>query len=198
MADDPGLLDRAAACYLIAKEPTEAARCYRDAGSHRRAADLYARVGLYREAADAYADAKMHDFAIWHLAHHIGDVAGARALENAGRPAGGVSQLRWRLAVARCAIAEQRPDSGPLGVLADACGYLERPLAYHDENVELWAVALAMAMKREDQVALLYAAGVRGHHGGAGERWAAWSRDTLRCELILPTAEPGSPESPAN
>lgn len=197
MADDPVLLDRAAACYVEAGEPAEAARCYHDAGSYRRAADLYSQVGLYREAADAYARARMHDFAIWHLAHYVGDVAGARALESTGQPPGDPRQLRWRLAVARCDIADHRSDSGPLGVLADACRYLERPLAHHDPYVESWAAAIATAMRREDQVALLYAAGVRGHYDGAAERWAAWSRDTLHCELILPVAEPGPAKTPA-
>lgn len=194
MADN-ALLDRAARCYLRVGERAEAARCYRAAGSHWRAAELYVQLGLHREAAAAGT----HDFAIWQLAHHVGDVATARALEHHGRPrVGGAERLRWRLALARCDVVERPAAAGPLGVLAEACAYLDRPVGYADGHVEEWAVAVAESMGREDQVALIYAACMRGRIPGAADRWAAWSRRVLQCELILPAAEPSSADSPTD
>ncbi len=184
------LLDRAAGCYLRAGEQAEAARCYHASGSYRRAASLYSQLGLHHEAADAYAAAGMTDFAVWLLAHEAGDIAGARALEPYGRPRTTVAQLRWRLALARCDVADQHSDSGPLTVLADARTYLERPAGFPDQYIEQWAVAVATSMRREDQVALLYAAGVRAGRADAADRWAAWSREVLHCELILPAKQP--------
>ncbi|MEY9927473.1 hypothetical protein ABH926_002107 [Catenulispora sp. GP43] len=186
MAESSFLLDRAAGCYLAAGERAEAARCYHASGSYLRAAVLYSELGLHREAADAYAAADMADFAIWHLAHHVGDIAKARALKAAGPPRTVVAQLRWRLALARCDVAEQRADFGPLRVLADACAYLEKPGGVPDHYVEQWAVTVATCMGREDQVALLYAAGVRSGRVDAADRWASWSRKVLQCELVLP------------
>ncbi|HEY3867434.1 MAG TPA: hypothetical protein VGM10_03760 [Actinocrinis sp.] len=194
---DSNLLNRAARCYLRAGERAEAARCFTAAGAHHPAAEQYVQLGLHREAADAYAAAGTYDFAIWQLAHHVGDVAAARALERFGRSrAGGAERLRWRLALARCDVVDHRPESGPLGVLADACAYLDRPVGYADGHVESWAVAVAESMGREDQVASIYAACVRGRIPGAADRWAAWSWKVLQCELILPAAEPSSADSP--
>jgi hypothetical protein len=61
---------------------------------------------------------------------------------------------------------------------------------------EGWAVALAETVRRYDQVALVFAAAVRGGRRGAAERWARWSQAVLHTELILPT-QPAPPTQPA-
>jgi hypothetical protein len=205
MADpDPGLLDRAASCFLRLGDVGEAARCYRDAGSFRRAADLYAGLGRHEEAADAYALAGLRDLAAWHLVHYAGRPAAARACLADGAPnaapdaapvATPVAQrlsLRRDLIIARCEVAEGLPHTRALRTLETACAQLERTDLRIDFYVEPWAVALAGSMRREDQVALVFAAAVRGRRPGAARRWGAWSREALHCELILPTGEPGS------
>jgi hypothetical protein len=62
---------------------------------------------------------------------------------------------------------------------------VEEPLAV---RVEEWAVMVAEAAYRYDQVALIFAAAVRGRRPGAEHRWAAWSTRVLHTELILPPA----------
>ncbi|MFE9448071.1 hypothetical protein [Streptomyces sp. NPDC006739] len=96
------------------------------------------------------------------------------------------SSLRMRLALARCDIAEGRSEREPLAALAAAMDFLASPSPVHDRIVEGWAVATAESMRRYDQVALLFAAAVRGGRGGAAQRWTDWAARVLRCEITLP------------
>lgn len=197
---DRRLLELAAACYERLDMTAEAARCYRDAGSHRRAADLYARLGQFREAALDFGRAGQQDLAAWLLVHEAGDPAAARAalapLPAIGAggitPPPAVRPLRQRLVLARCDIAAGVPERTALPVLAEAHTELARPGARYDPYVEPWAVGLAEAIGREDQVALVFAAAVRGNRLGAARRWATWTRAALHVELILPPAATGS------
>lgn len=200
---DPHLLNRAAECYQRIGMTAEAARCYREAGSHRLAAELHAGLGRYYDAAADYARADLPDLAAWLLVHHAGDSRAAREQLVSQTTTGAVAarltaQLgRRRLILARCDVADGRsPDTG-LAVLADACTELGKYSPLTDQNIELWAVALAEAMGRDDQVALVFAAAVRGRRPGAAQRWRTWSQRVLHTDLVLPTAEPISADAPA-
>jgi tetratricopeptide (TPR) repeat protein len=195
---DTYLLDCAASCYLQAGEIADAARCYDDAGSYRRAADLYTQLGLHQDAANAYERAKLRDLAAWHLAHRGDGAAEARKMVLADTGRAGQHSLRsmdsWsadpamphRLILARCDIAEGRPTTTALQVLADACEYLAGPASRISPYVETWAVALAESMGRDDLVALVFGAAVRGRRLGAAERWDDWARAVLGHDLVLP------------
>jgi hypothetical protein len=185
---DPELLNRAASCYQRLGVLPEAARCYREAGSHRRAAELYERLGRFRDAALDYARADSPDLAAWLLVHHAGDPAGARArLAAVPAPSGGATAtLRRRLVTARCDVAEGREPRTALDALGAAQAELARRRAVPDPYLEPWSVGLAESLGRPDQVALLFAAAVRGERFGAEQRWRAWMREALDTELILP------------
>lgn len=183
---DVHLLERAADCYRQLGMTDAAARCYRDAGIHRLAGDLFVEMGRFAEAAAEFAH-REPDRAAWLLAHHADDAAGARAMLPEPSPSDESQQLRARLVRARCAIAEGAPDTAVLPDLEAARAALARP-AFRDPFLEPWAVGLAEAAGREDQVALVYAAAVRGNRYGAAQRWADWMRATLGAEL--PPIEP--------
>ncbi|WP_322749661.1 MULTISPECIES: hypothetical protein [unclassified Frankia] len=204
MTDAP-LLDRAATCYLRAGQVAEAARCYRDAGLFPRSAGLYAQLGRHRDAAADYTAAGLVHVAAWTLAHEVGDPAAARALLLSD-PAGPAHQaepavaamfdaLLRRLVLARCDVADGLPDRHILPVLVDVQAMLAEPTVTEpawpahsaSRRIEEWAVVLAEAAHRYDQVALVFAAAVRGRRTGAEQRWAEWSARVLHTELTLPT-----------
>jgi hypothetical protein len=187
---DPGLLNRAAACYQRLGNPAEAVRCYREAGSFRRAAELSEDLGRFGDAAHDYKRADIPDLAAWLLAHRAGEPAEARALVAAAPILSGqeVIELRRRLIVARCDIAEGLQPAAALDTLGSVQAELARRRAVPDPFLEPWAVAVAEAMGLIDQVALVFAAAVRGGRNGAEQRWRAWMLDVLRAELILPAS----------
>jgi hypothetical protein len=96
------------------------------------------------------------------------------------------SSLRMRLALARCDVAEGRSDREPLAALAAAAVFLGSHSLVYDRLVEQWAVATAESMRRYDQVALLFAAAVRGRRSGAARRWTEWAARVLQSEITLP------------
>ncbi len=104
--------------------------------------------------------------------------------------------LSRRLVLARCDVADGLPDRHILPVLADVQAMLAEPLVIEPAwsaiaaglRIEQWAVALAEAVHRYDQVALVFAAAVRGQRTGAEQRWAEWSVRVLHTELTLPSA----------
>ncbi|WP_250291567.1 hypothetical protein [Frankia sp. CiP1_Cm_nod1] len=108
--------------------------------------------------------------------------------------------LSRRLVLARCDVADGLPARRVLPVLADVQAVLAEPpvaeplwpVAAAGLRVEQWAVALAEAAHRYDQVALVFAAAVRGRRAGAEQRWAEWSLRVLRTELVLPPAVPAA------
>lgn len=100
------------------------------------------------------------------------------------------SSLRMRLALARCDVAEGRSGREPLAAFAAAMDFLESRSLVNDRLVEQWAVATAESMRRYDQVALLFAAAVRGRRGGAAQRWTEWAARVLRSEITLPDLPP--------
>jgi hypothetical protein len=192
---DSRLLQRAAACYLRAGLVHEAARCYRDGGAYRRAAQTWESIGAYAEAARDYADGGMPELAAWLLAHHLGDVAGARqqlardprpADPSADSPADGGRTLRRRLVAARCNAAERVALADVTATLEEAMLRLATGDQLADPLVEPWSVAVAAAMDRADLVASVFAAAVRGRRPNAAQRWAEWSRSVLHVPLVLP------------
>ncbi|MEU4536130.1 hypothetical protein AB0G15_14820 [Streptosporangium sp. NPDC023825] len=184
---DPQLYEKAADCFRRAGLTLDAARCYRLAGAYRRAGEQYAAIGEYREAALDYERSNQADLAAWLLAHRAGDPAAARALiaRNTSREAG--LTLHQRLALARCAIVDGAPAETIPPVIGDVCAELSDQDALYDRFLEEWAVALAEHLRRYDQVALVYAASVRGRRHGAETRWAQWALRVLGTELIIPT-----------
>jgi hypothetical protein len=192
---DRHLLELAAGCYERLGMTLDAARCYREAGSYRRAADLFVGLGEFHEAARDFVAAGQQDLAAWLLVHEAGDHGAARTVlaaadrrwsdvrpdrEPARRP------LRQRLVLVRCDVAAGAAAHTALPVLGEACVALARPGLRYDPYVEPWAVALAEAIGREDQAALVFAAAVRGKRHGAVQRWTEWTRRVLHAELILP------------
>ncbi len=219
---DAALLDRAASCYLRVGQVAEAARCYREAGYFARSADLFARIGRYRDAATDYAAAGLIHIAAWTLVHNLNDPAAARAtlapdpaepidlagLDDPVESAVGsmFDALERRLVSARCDVADRLPYRYIRRVLADVQAMLAEasaagrsvtepawPANAASRRIEEWAVALAEAAHRYDQVALVFAAAVRGDRPGAEQRWAEWSARVLRAELTLPSAVKPTP-----
>jgi hypothetical protein len=185
-------MERAAGCYLRSGLPGEAARCLREAGAYRRSAELWWQLGQFTEAAEDYALGGMTDVAAWVLVHDAGDTAAARVVAGSG------GTLRTRLALAHCDVNDGRLDREPLRALASAADQLATPAAVYDQLVEEWAVAVAGVMRRYDQVALVYAAAVRGRRRGAAERWTAWAARVLQTEITLPELpQDGRRSSPA-
>ncbi len=102
--------------------------------------------------------------------------------------------LLRRLVLARCDVADGLPDRHILPVLADVQVLAEllatAPVWQANSasrRIEEWAVVLAEAAHRYDQVALVFAAAVRGRRAGAEQRWAEWSARVLHTELTLPS-----------
>jgi hypothetical protein len=188
---DPALLVQAASCYRRLGLLTEAARCFREAGDYLRAAELHRDLGRYRDAAHDYAQAGHPDLAGWLLVHDIGSPAAAR--DQLARPAAvAVPALRRKLVEARCDVAEERAPRAALETVAEACHALADPALEADPLVERWAVDVAEALRREDRVALVFAAAVRGGRSGAEDRWRAWMNEVLHAELVLPDSSPAA------
>ncbi len=114
--------------------------------------------------------------------------------------------LERRLVSARCDVADRLPYRRILPVLADVQAMLAEasaagrsaaepawPANAASRRIEEWAVALAEAAHRYDQVALVFAAAVRGVRPGAEQRWAEWSARVLHTELTLPSAARQTP-----
>jgi hypothetical protein len=198
---DPVLYEKAASCYYEARLVGHAVRCYRLAGAHRRAADLNASLGDYREAAVDYERADLPELAAWLLVHRVCDPDAAVAVltrlaavpvapsdgpgpADASAPAG--PSLRHRLVLTRCAVASGAPPAAILPVIDATCAELADPGIPHDRFSEEWAVALAEHVQRYDQVALVFAASVRGRRYGAAQRWSQWAARVLQAELIIP------------
>jgi hypothetical protein len=198
---DAQLYEKAATCYLQARLVADAVRCYRRAGAHRRAADLNASLGEYREAALDYERCGLPELAAWLLVHQVRDPAAARAVltrlapvaspfSYRARRAAQPLSLRQRLVLARCAIAEGAPPSSILPVIDDTCAELAEPTVPYDRLTEEWAVAVAGLAQRYDQVALIFAASVRGLRRGAAQRWSDWSGQALGAPLAVSTVPP--------
>jgi hypothetical protein len=189
---DARLLERAAYCYERAGLPAEAARCYRESGSLRRSADLYLRQGEFRQAAQDYAESGLPEQAAWILVHQCGDPVSARALlehdglgEHDGPGETAEAELRRQVVLARCSAAEGSEEAAA-AALAAVCADFGAPRRLHDKTLEGWSVELADAIGRDDLIALVYAAAVRGGRPGAATRWDAWSRRVLGTAIILP------------
>jgi len=94
-----------------------------------------------------------------------------------------------RQAYARCDVAEGITGPPVLRVLAETRAALEDARAgYLPERAEAWGVAIAEAMRRYDQAALIFAAAVRGRQPGAAARWREWSRRALLAEVVIPVS----------
>jgi hypothetical protein len=196
--------EQAAVCYRRAGYDLEAARCYRLAGAHRRAAEIYEAAGRHAEAAGSFADAGLPELGAWLLAHNAGLPAQARAMlarpvpadqaaadETRARLSPGSArgpELRRRLILARCEIAEGSPADVIRPVIDDVCTALADRAVRFDPVTEEWAVVLSEAAARYDQAALVFATAVRGGRYGAVQRWNAWSARVLDTEVVLPSA----------
>ncbi len=180
--------EQAAVCYRRAGYDWDAARCYGLAGVHRRAAEIYESIGSYAEAAAAYRDAGLPALGAWLLAHRADLPADARAMLGglAAGPDG--APLRYRLILARCAIAEGSPADVIVPAVAEVRAALEDRAVLADPVAEEWAVAVSEAAGRYDQAALVFAAAVRSGRYGAAQRWNTWSKRVLDTEVILPPA----------
>ncbi|WP_369232428.1 hypothetical protein AB5J56_10835 [Streptomyces sp. R21] len=211
----PELYVRAAQLYERAGLPIDAVRCYREGGASRAAADLLVGMGEYAEAVEEYRRAEVPVMAAWILAHHLADPVTAKAtvlpptwrgryglervrnLLRAASPSDEIARfedvlrpdLRGRLILARCELAEGGGHRDVLPVLRQARAALADAAAPYDPFVEEWAVAVAECAGRFDQVAVLFAASVRGHRLGAAQRWQEWARRVLGVELSIPSPE---------
>lgn len=95
-------------------------------------------------------------------------------------------RLLRRLVIARCDAADGLSHAHILPALAEAQSLLSRHEWPVDRRVEAWGVAVAESASRYDQVALVFAAAVRGRRIGAQARWRDWARRVLHTELTLP------------
>ncbi|MFD3928178.1 hypothetical protein [Streptomyces sp. NPDC058614] len=200
------LYARAGQAYEQAGLPLEAARCYGAAGEYRRAADLLVGMGEYSAAVEEYRRAERPDVAAWILVHHLADPVAARSMadrypehsgENWTVPYVDNFPLRRSLLLARCELAEGGGPRDVLPVLTEASRTLAEPSTAYNPLVEEWAVAIAECAGRPDQVALLFAASVRGHRLGAAQRWQEWSRRVLGMELSIPLPDQQAADPPS-
>jgi hypothetical protein len=207
----PELYVRAAQLYERAGLSIDAVRCYREGGAYRGAADLLVGMGEYAEAVEEYRRAELPEMAEWILVHHLADPVAAKAMmlpsswrgsrfgvervRNLLRTASPEFErlefpdLRGRLILARCELAEGGGHRDVLPVLQQARVALADAAAPYDPFVEEWAVTIAECAGRFDQVAVLFAASVRGQRLGAHQRWREWARRVLGVELSIPSLD---------
>ncbi len=180
---DRELYRLAAQLYTQAGLGGEAGRCYGLAGEYRQAAERYEASGDYYRAAADYERAGQPEIGAWLLVQAAADPAAARELISRHESP---DDLRQRLVLACCAVGEGASPASVLPVIEAVC------LAQADERIpwdpvaEEWAVALGERLLRYDQVALVFAAGVRGRRHGAAERWKNWARRRMDSELVIP------------
>ncbi|MFI0980880.1 hypothetical protein ACH4SP_28215 [Streptomyces sp. NPDC021093] len=204
-----GLPGEAARCLREAGAYRRSAELWAEMGQFKEAANDYARAGLadvavwllVHDAGDTAGARRMStapplrisdfgqeilSFHFWPQMTDVPDPERDPIAEQEARD----SSLRMRLALARCDVMDGRPDQEPLAALDAAARFLTfRDLVY-DRLVEEWAVATAESMKRYDQVALLFAAAVRGRRSGAAQRWRQWAARVLNSEITLPDPAP--------
>lgn len=95
--------------------------------------------------------------------------------------------LARRQVYARCDVADGFADNRVLEVLALTQQALAGNSATQQaERTEAWGIAIAEAIRRYDQVALIFAAAVRGHRTGAARRWQEWSTRVLHAAAVIP------------
>jgi tetratricopeptide (TPR) repeat protein len=95
--------------------------------------------------------------------------------------------LARRQVLARCDVAEEDVGERVLGVLTATQRVLaDIDDAQYSERTETWGVAIAEAMRRYDQAALIFAAAVRGRRPGAAGRWREWSMRVLHADTSIP------------
>ncbi|WP_322752909.1 hypothetical protein [Frankia sp. Cas3] len=202
-----GQVAEAARCYRDAGLFPRSAGLYAQLGRYRDAAADYTAAGLVHVAAWTLAHvvgdpAAARALLLGHPSHPSGQAGQAEPAVAAMFDA-----LLRRLVLARCDVADGLPDRHILPVLADVQAMLAEPPVTEpawpaqsawpaqpawpansaSRRIEEWAVALAEVAYRYDQVALVFAAAVRGRRTGAEQRWAAWSARVLHTELTLPS-----------
>lgn len=96
--------------------------------------------------------------------------------------------LSCDLVLARCDAAEGAPHQRITPVLAQTQTYLADSRRPWVPRIETWGVAIASAIRRYDQVALIFAAAVRGQRPGATMRWSRWSTEVLHTDSAMLTA----------
>jgi hypothetical protein len=179
---DLRLYQRAADSYERAGHLFDAARCYRLAEMYRVAAGLHEKLGLHREAVEDHLLSGEADTAGWLLAHVLGAPQEARAaLEQASDTA------RRALVAARCDLAEAGSPELIIPALDRARAELADPVAvpYPAVDLESLAVTVAELAFRYDQVALVFAASVRGGRRDAARRWSDWAAHVLGTPLTI-------------
>ena len=163
---------RAAVCYEQSQYLLDAARCHRVAGSPLRAAVLHEQIARFDLAADDYRAAGDYETAGWLLVNQLEQPAAARdaVAEAQACP-------RLELVLARCDLAEGKPADVIIPAIDQACADLSdhERVPFPHRDLENWAVAVGELAGRLDQVALVFAAAVRGGRAGAADRWAKWA-----------------------
>jgi hypothetical protein len=195
VTEESRLWEQAGQCYQEAGLTAEAARCYRSGGLFRRAGDLYRSLGRPHEAAEMYERGHHGLEAAWLLAHEVGNASAARAClarldssdHAAPSPAGELTrQLLSSLVAARCDLIDGEPVEDVIAVLTRTQDELAGDGLLSDPRVIDWASTVAELMHRFDQVALLYAAAVRGRRYRAAENWSAWSLSRFGVPIVMP------------
>ena len=89
--------------------------------------------------------------------------------------------------LAHCDLKEGRPADLILPAVEQACTDLADPeqVPFPHRDLETWAVAVSEMADRFDQVALVFAACVRGGRRGAADRWADWALRNLDTRLTI-------------
>ncbi|MEO3855559.1 hypothetical protein [Acrocarpospora sp. B8E8] len=183
MMVDATLYRKAALCYEQARHWEDAARCYRAAGIPLRAAALHEQIGRYDEAATDYLAADEFEIAGWLRVHHLNQPEPAREAVEAAEDG-----ARRALVLARCDLAEHRPFELVVPALDLVRADLADPISvpFPHRELELWGVVVAELAGRFDQVALIFAAAVKGGRHNAGERWTEWAKRVLATPLVIP------------
>jgi hypothetical protein len=186
---------RAAECYRQAGAIADAARCYERGGYLRMAADLHLTLDAPVTAAGLFERAGDVAQAAWVLAHVVGETEEARAcLARNPVPEGAaaddaqavVPRLLCLLAATRCDIAAGRQATAAIGALTEVQRALASELPVNDARVREWAIEIAILLDRLDQVALVYAASVRGRRPRAAALWTEWVANRYGTPLVLP------------
>ena len=93
--------------------------------------------------------------------------------------------LSQHLVQARCDVADGAGLLRVGPVLAQTQALLAKSRTPCPQRIENWAVAIAEALRRYDQVALIFASSVRGRRPGAVLRWREWSVQVLQADATV-------------
>lgn len=161
-----------------------------DLSSDRDLSSLIGQAGALKRTAITAGD--------WPAGYAARQIEGMLADEQTARTADrdGAARAGWQgrrqvnalccaQVLARCDAAEGAGQHRIVPVLRQTQELLADPAVGWVPRIETWGVAVAEAVRRYDQAALILAASVRGRRPGAEARWREWSARVLDTDSAM-------------